>query len=60
MPSTILVLKGLTTRNLLTHCQVILVDTKQRPFFDVRRFLPQPYPVGSFYDLLERFGCIFI
>lgn len=39
---------------------MILVDTKQRPLFDVRRFLPQPYPVGSFYDVLERFGGVLI
>lgn len=39
---------------------MILVDTKQRPLFDVRRFLPQPYPVGSFYDVLERFGGLLI
>lgn len=62
MLSTILAFKALTTRNRhdLTRVEMILVDTKQRPLFEVRRFLPQPYPVGSFYDVLERFGGILI
>lgn len=35
-------------------------DTRQRPFFDVRRFLPQPYPTGSFYEVLEQLGRIVV
>ena len=33
-----------------------LDDSKQRPLFDVRQFVPQPYPAGSFYDVLERYS----
>src|SRR5262245_52982356 len=39
---------------------MVPTDTKQRPLFDVRHFLPQPYPRGSFYDVLERLGAIVV
>jgi transposase len=39
---------------------MVPTDTKQRPLFDVRRFLLQPYPRGSFYDVLERLGGIVV
>jgi hypothetical protein len=35
-------------------------DGRQQPLFDVRRFEPDPYPVGSFYDTLERYGELII
>lgn len=39
---------------------MVPTDTRQRPLFDVRRFLPEPYPRGSFYDVLERFGGVVV
>jgi hypothetical protein len=38
----------------------ILGDSRQGPLFDVRRFVPEPYPAGSFYDTLERYGELII
>lgn len=35
-------------------------DSRQSPLFDVRRFIPEPYPPGSFYDVLERYGELII
>jgi len=31
-------------------------DSRQLPLFDVRQFVPQPYPAWSFYDVLEKYG----
>jgi|JI9StandDraft_1071089.scaffolds.fasta_scaffold30663_3 hypothetical protein len=39
---------------------MVPTDTRQRPLFDVRRFLPQPYPRGSFYQVLEQLGGIVV
>ena len=35
-------------------------DSRQLPLFDVRQFVPQPYPAWSFYDVLERCGELII
>lgn len=31
-------------------------DSRQRPLFAVRQFLTEPYPRGSIYDVLARYG----
>lgn len=31
-------------------------DSRQLHVFSVRQFIPNPYPVGSFYDTLERYA----
>ncbi len=35
-------------------------DTRQRPLFDVRTFVPQPYDPYSFYGVLETYGELLI
>ncbi len=35
-------------------------NSRQQPLFAVRRFLPQPYKTGSFFDVVERFGGLII
>lgn len=36
------------------------VDSRQQPLFDVRSFLGEPYPVGSFYWVMEHIADLII
>jgi len=38
----------------------IIDDSRQLHVFSVRQFVPNPYPLGSFYDTLERYGELII
>jgi hypothetical protein len=38
----------------------VINDSRQKPLYDVRSFIPNPYSRGSFYDVLERFGALII
>ena len=31
-------------------------DSRQQPLFQVSQFLPNPYPAGSIFDVLARYG----
>lgn len=38
----------------------VLADTRQRPLFAVKKFLPKTYDAGSLYDVMARYGDLII
>jgi Transposase DDE domain/Transposase domain (DUF772) len=38
----------------------VLADTRQRPLFAVKKFLPTTYEAGSMYDVMARYGELII
>jgi len=38
----------------------IVVDSRQKPLFDVRQFIPEPYKPGSFFFAMEKYASLVI